>query len=201
MHSTGAFTLCQNLWFEDCANGTLFEEHHPLIHSCKVHGASGYAIKMEGDISHGEIYDCTAGDSGDTTIQINTTASTGGIKMIDTIVVGSGGYGISLSATTRKFISQSGNIVKYNTLGDFNDLGTDNVLNIEGSSTGGLDENALHIGLDSYSNKDDWKADVSGGTGDCPTALENATAVWEFDLSAPPEGTVYPIMYPQGSDQ
>ena len=40
---------------------------------------------------------------------------------------------------------------------------------------------------------------VTGGT--APTALENATAVWEFDLSAPPEGTVYPALYPQGTEQ
>ena len=161
LHSTGTFTLCNNLWFESCANGLLMEEHHPLIHSCKIHGASGFAIKMEGDISHGEIYDCTAGDAGETTIQINTTASTGGIKMRDTIILGSAEYGVSLSATTRKFVSESGNVVAYNALGAFDDQGYDNVLNIEGSSSGGLSEGDLHDGLDSYSNKDTYKADIS----------------------------------------
>ena len=127
IHSTGVFTLCENLWIENTANGFLMNEHHPLIHSCKIHGATGYAIKMEGVISHGEIYDVTAGDAGETTIQINTTADSGGIKMRDSIVVGSTGYGVSLSASTRKFVAESSNTVKYNTLGDFNDLGTENV--------------------------------------------------------------------------
>ena len=135
LHSIGNFTLCNNLWFENCANGLLMEEHHPLVHSCKIHGATGFAIKMQGDISHGEIYDCTAGDAGDTTIQIDTTANTGGIKMRDTVIVGSAGYGVSLSATTRKFISESGNVIANNALGNFNDLGTGNILNVEGSPT------------------------------------------------------------------
>jgi len=161
VHSTGAFTLLENLWFEDCENGTYMSAHHPLIHSCKFHGVSGYAIKIEGDVSHGEIYDCTAGDAGETAIQINTTETSGGIKMRDTVIMSSDGYGVSLSATTRKFVSESGNVVEYNALGAFDDLGYDNVLNIEGSSTGGLSESDLHNGLDSYTNKDNWKADVS----------------------------------------
>ena len=159
--STGAFTLLENLWFEFCENGVNMTNHHPLIHSCKFHGMAGYAIKMSGAISHGEIYDCTMGDAGETSVQIDTDATHGGIKMRNTVIMASAGYGVSLSATTRKFVSQSGNVVEYNALGGFNDLGVDNVLNVEGSSSGGgLSEQELHDGLDTYVNKDDWKADT-----------------------------------------
>ena len=129
--STGSFTLLDNLWFEFCTNGVYMSAHHPLIHSCKFHGMTGYAVKMVGDISHGEIYDCTMGDAGETTIQIDTSVAHGGIKMRDTVVLGSAGYGVELSPTTRKFVSLTGNSIKYNVLGDFNDLGTDNILNSE----------------------------------------------------------------------
>ena len=128
VHSTGQFTLCENLWIENTTNGFSFTTHHPLVHSCKIHGASGYAIKMEGAISHGEIYDITAGNAGGTAIIINTTTDSGGIKMRDTIIVGSAGYGVSLSDTTSRFISEGSNIVKFNTLGEYLDLGTDNVI-------------------------------------------------------------------------
>ncbi|MCD6434851.1 MAG: right-handed parallel beta-helix repeat-containing protein [Clostridiales bacterium] len=159
IHSTGAFTLCENLWIENTANGILMNNHHPLIHSCKIHGASGYAIKMEGEISHGEIYDCTAGDAGDTTIQINTTADTGGIKMRDTIIVGSAGYGVSLSPTTRKFISESNNVVKFNTLGNYDDQGTENVTGSVEASGG--DVNIIAVGGVSVDTIDDFKADLT----------------------------------------
>ena len=134
--STGSFTLLSNLWFEFCTNGAYMAAHHPLIHSCKFHGMEGYAVKMLGDISHGEIYDCTMGDAGETTIQIDTTLDHGGIKMRDTIIMKSAGYGVSLSPTTRKFVSQRGNVIHNNVLGAFDDQGVDNVLNVEGSSSG-----------------------------------------------------------------
>ena len=51
--------------------------------------------------------------------------------MRDTVITGAGEYGVHLSATTRKFVSQSGNAVYDNTLGNFQDLGTNNVLNTE----------------------------------------------------------------------
>ncbi len=131
IHSTGAFTLASNLWFEQCANGVYGSGQHPLIHSCKFHGQSGYGIKLEGDVAHGEIYDCTIGAAGGNGIEINTSAAWGGIKMRDTVIVQAGGYGVALSATTQRFVSQSGNVITNNTLGDFNNLGTDNVLNTE----------------------------------------------------------------------
>ena len=131
--SSGAFTLLNNIWFEDCSNGVSMSAHHPLVHSCKFHGMNGYAVRMAGDISHGEIYDCTMGDAGGNAVEIDTTAETGGIKMRDTVIVGAAGYGVTLSSTTRKFVSESGNVVINNTQGNFNDLGTDNVLNVEGS--------------------------------------------------------------------
>lgn len=171
VHSTGAFTLLENLWFEFCTNGALMTAHHPLIHSCKFHGMNGYAVKMEGDISHGEIYDCTMGDAGETTIQINTTAGHGGIKMRDTVVVGSAGYGVELSATTRKFIILSGNVVQFNALGEFNDLGTDNV-----TSDGALTEEQHDaLMLTKYLNKtiyvDTEVLDNGDGTQNSPFKL------------------------------
>ena len=157
VYSSGFFTLCDNIWVENTANGIFMTNHHALIHSCKFHGPTGYAIKMEGTISHGEIYDCTAGDAGESTIQINTTADSGGIKMRNTIIVGSAGYGVTLSATTRKFVSESGNIVKFNTLGNFQDLGTDNITS-SGEFTG--DANIISVAGTEVTSVDDFKANT-----------------------------------------
>lgn len=135
VESTGPFTLLDNIWAEDCDHGFHMTASHPLIHSCKIHGSVGYAIHMEGEIDHGEIYDCTMGDSSATAVIIDTHTGWGGIKMRDTVIVGAAEYGVALSTTTRKFISQSGNVIINNTLGDFNDLGIGNILNVEGAST------------------------------------------------------------------
>ncbi len=181
VHSTGAFTLLENLWFEGCNNGALMEAHHPLVHSCKFSEPAGYGIRMVGDISHGEIYDCVISNAGGNALEVDTTSGTGGIKMRDTVVISADGYGVDLSTTTTKFISESGNVVKYNTLGNFNDLGSENVTTsgvevdaqaiwgysdrtlTEGT---GLDEEQLHDALDTYTNKDDWMADVSNLSAD-----------------------------------
>ena len=159
IYSQGQFTLCENLWIENTANGLLMTTHHPIIHSVKINRPSGYAIKLEGDITSGEIYDCTAGDAGETAIQINTTVTTGGIKMRDTIVIGSSGYGVSLSSTTRKFISETSNTIKYNTLGSFDDQGEDNVTQAIIASGG--DVNIISVNGGAVDSVDDFKADLS----------------------------------------
>jgi len=133
IHSTGAFTLIDNVWFEDCHNGLLMEAHHPLMHNLKFHAPTGYGIRCEGDISHGEITNCTIGKAGSNGIEIATTDTTGGIKMSDTVVLGCTGYGVNLEEGTTRFVSQTGNVVEYNELGNFNNLGVRNVLNVEKS--------------------------------------------------------------------
>lgn len=55
---------------------------------------------------------------------------------------------------------------------------------------GGLTEQELHDGLDSYPNKDDWKATIVAS--DAPTAIENAQAVWDFQLPVVPEIELFP---------
>ena len=125
--STGEFTMIDNIWVENCANGLFMTKAHPSIHNVKIYGATGYGIKIQGEVHHGEIFDCAIGDCGTNALEIDTYAGFGGIKMRGTTIVSSQGYGVSLSATTTKFISESGNIVRFNTLGNYDDLGTDNV--------------------------------------------------------------------------
>ncbi len=178
LHSTGAFTLAENLWFENCESGALFESMHPLIHSCKIFNSSIYGIKIMGDSAGGEIHGCNIGKATGSGIIIDTNEGYGGVEMRDTIVVEVEGYGITLSETTTKFVSQSGNIVIHNSDGNFDDQGINNVLNTEGSIgdvtidakdvweynqrtlTEGseLDEAQLHNALDSYENKNEYKA-------------------------------------------
>jgi len=63
------------------------------------------------------------------------------------------------------------------TAADFNDEGTVGEAINSGAVGGTIDEASVHGALDSYINKDDYKADVSSIT--VPTVVDTANAIWE----------------------
>jgi len=126
VHSTAAFTMLDNIWLESCQNGAHFTEGYPIVQNTKVHKAQGYALRFEGDISNGEITNVTCGSTTGNAIEVDTSIIYGGIKMKDSVITQSQGYGVTLSATTHKFIIFSDCTIVNNNLGDVYDLGIDN---------------------------------------------------------------------------
>ena len=134
LYSTGAFTLAENLWFEDCDKGASFASDHPIINRCKVFNAEVYGIKMSGAIETGEITGCNICGSTSVGLEIDVDPGQGCVEMSDTVIVGSGGYGIELSSTTSNFIGKTGNVLMNNAQGNVMDLGTNNIVNTESSA-------------------------------------------------------------------
>ena len=134
VHSTGAFTLIENVWLEACDSGMLFEDHHPIITNVKIHKPKHYGIRMVGDISHGEITNVTCGSSANNILEIDTTAESGGIKMRDSVLTLAQGTAVWLGEDTQKFMAFNSNIITGNEI-DWDDTSTnqDNVNYAQGS--------------------------------------------------------------------
>ena len=132
IHSTGPFTMLENLWFENCTNGAMFESSHAIINNVKFYKPSGFGIRFEGDVHAAEISGVSIGGAGSNGIEIFADAGKGGIKMWDTVITNANEYGIYLSDTTSSFTSKSGNVIMNNASGPYLDLGTNNILNMEG---------------------------------------------------------------------
>jgi len=163
IHSTGKFTMVNNVWLEKCDRGMLFEDHHPIISNMKIHTPKSYAMRFQGDISHGEITNITCGGARQNAVEIDTTAASGGIKMRDSVLTMSQGSAVWLGPTTKRFMAFSSNIITNNVVDWTDESGGDDNKNYSMGSTveTGLDEDSLHSALDSYENKEDYKADVS----------------------------------------
>ena len=129
IHTTGAFTLFENLWFENCKNGILIEGSHPVINNVKIDKPIGYGVTIQGNVSNSDISNLVVGTGTMDGIIINLNAGYGNIQFNHITIVNNAEYGLNISATSEKIFLDNGCIIMNNTLGDINNLGSNNVDN------------------------------------------------------------------------
>jgi len=129
LHVAGSFPLIKDVYIEGGSNGIhVVGGGHGIIENTRISHGSGYGVKIEGASEHFVITGSHVGSNAGGGVIIDY--STGHeLTIKDTVIHGSTGYGIDISATSSGVLIDSTVTMYSNSLGDVNDLGTGTIDN------------------------------------------------------------------------
>ena len=155
IHTTGDFTLMKNIWISWSNNWIHIENcEYWILDSVKSHHNNWYWVLIDWTAEHTDIIDCHIWSNWWDGITVNLDNTFHEVNILwNTIIHKNTWYWVNISATTSTVIFSKDVEVFANTVWEINDLWTWTYI-----PTSWLDETELHSSLDSYTNKDDYKA-------------------------------------------
>ena len=161
IHTTGDFSLFKNVWLSNSNDWIHIEDcEYGILDNVKSHHNNWYWVLIDWTAEHTDIIDCHIG-SNENWVIVNLDAWYHEVNLLwNTVIHKNTNYWIDIWANTAGVIFGADVEVFNNTEWDINDLWTWTYIPT-GNWWWGLNENELHGALDTYSNKNDYKADLT----------------------------------------
>lgn len=158
IHTTWDFSLFKNLWVANSKDWIHIENaEYCIVDSVKSHHNNWYGVLIDWTAEHTDIIDCHIGSNGWDWITINLDSWFHEVNIKwSTIIHKNTWYGVNISATSASTLFDATVEVFANTAWEINDLGTWTYI-----PSWWLDETELHDALDTYWNKDWYKANLT----------------------------------------